>query len=525
MAHEVTATKYRPQSFETLEGQEFVTAALKNSLENKTIANAFLLSGPRGVGKTTTARLLAKGLNCEKGPTGTPCNKCQFCISITAGNNGDVIEIDGASNTSINDIKIIQEEIQYPPVTSRYKVYIIDEVHMLSRNAFNALLKTIEEPPEKVVFIFATTEINEVPATIKSRCQQFNLRLIPSELIYKNLELVLKDKQISYDPEAIKWIASEGNGSMRDSYTLLDQIISFCSNEITLKKIQNKLGIAGEEKISLLVESIIEKNIGSIFSNLNHILENGISSEQLLIELIKYFRNLLLIKSNISLKKEIDFDPVFYSDTILSLFTTDDIENIIEISFLTYEKARYSIDFKTELEIFLLKISKYKDFIRPKQILRQLASLQDSLTNKSNISIEKKKFDLIPNTVNQKSIPTENKTHSKQKIILEADKSDLLKTLIEILVDKDFELHKAIQNVILIEEDGFTITLHLNREMFYDLIQKNIQLLTKEINILLGHSFVIKAKLNQELESKTKKNNSIINKESIVSIFNGIEIN
>ena len=292
-----------------------------------------------------------------------------------------------------------------------------------------------------------------------------------------------------------------------------------------LKKIQNKLGIAGEEKISLLVESIIEKNIGSIFSNLNHILENGISSEQLLIELIKYFRNLLLIKSNISLKKEIDFDPVFYSDTILSLFTTDDIENIIEISFLTYEKARYSIDFKTELEIFLLKISKYKDFIRPKQILRQLASLQDSLTNKSNISIEKKKFDLIPNTVNQKSIPTENKTHSKQKIILEADKSDLLKTLIEILVDKDFELHKAIQNVILIEEDGFTITLHLNREMFYDLIQKNIQLLTKEINILLGHSFVIKAKLNQELESKTKKNNSIINKESIVSIFNGIEIN
>lgn len=522
MAHEVTATKYRPQSFESLEGQEFVSSALKNSLKNKTIANAFLLSGPRGVGKTTTARILAKGLNCIDGPTGTPCNKCEFCISITSGNNSDVIEIDGASNTSINDVKVIQEEIQYPPVISRYKVYIIDEVHMLSKSAFNALLKTIEEPPERVVFIFATTEINEVPATIKSRCQQFNLRLIPSEIIFKNLEKVLKDKNINYEAEAVRWVAGEGNGSMRDAYTLLDQIISFCDNNITLKKIQNKLGIAGEEKIAILIESILEKNVNNIFTNFTHILDGGISPEQFLIELIKYFRNLLLIKSNLSLKKEINFDPIHYPENIVSKFEMEDIENILEISFNTYEKSRYSVDFKTELELLLLKISKFKDFIRPKQILRQLASLQDSILNNCNVIIEEKKKFETPIAAVQ---PQKAKAVITEKMSLEPEKSDILKTLKEILSESDFELFKALENIALIEEEGHNITLHFTREMFYDIAEKNINILKREIDALLGNSFSIKLKLNTGLMKNEKKSNAVVNKDNIISIFNGIEIN
>ena len=300
MAHTATATEYRPQNFSSLVGQDFVSTAIKNSLNSHKIANAFLLSGPRGVGKTTTARLIAKGLNCIHGPTGEPCNECPQCISIKEGTNSDVIEIDGASNTSINNIKTIQEEIQYLPAAAKYKIYIIDEVHMLSKSAFNALLKTIEEPPEHVVFIFATTELNEVPATIKSRCQQFNLRLIPTSIIENNIKRILTDKNIAFDDDGVKWIAKEGKGSLRDAYTLLDQIISFCGNEITLEKIQSKLGLAGKEQISQLVSSILNEQIMDIHIKLETLISSGCRIEQILADIISFFRDLLLLKSQIS---------------------------------------------------------------------------------------------------------------------------------------------------------------------------------------------------------------------------------
>ena len=187
MAYEVTATRRRPQNFESLVGQEFVAETLKNSIQSGKIAHAYLFSGPRGCGKTSTARILARALNCEKGPTVSPCGQCPACREIAAGSSLDVIEIDGASNTSVNDIRQIKDEVLFPPNSCRYKIYIIDEVHMLSTSAFNALLKTIEEPPPYVIFIFATTELQKVPATIKSRCQQFNFRLVPVEKVKEQL--------------------------------------------------------------------------------------------------------------------------------------------------------------------------------------------------------------------------------------------------------------------------------------------------------------------------------------------------
>ena len=202
-AYEVTATRKRPQDFERLVGQDFVVSTLENAIKAGRIAHAYLFSGPRGVGKTSSARLLAKALNCEKGPTPHPCCECSSCVSIAQGKAVDVIEIDGASNTSVNDIRAIKEEVMYPPQSSRYKIYIIDEVHMLSTSAFNALLKTIEEPPEYIIFIFATTELQKVPATIRSRCQQFRFHLISQELIMKCLRSAADDLGIEADEDRI----------------------------------------------------------------------------------------------------------------------------------------------------------------------------------------------------------------------------------------------------------------------------------------------------------------------------------
>ena len=248
--YEVTATRKRPQDFDRLVGQDFVVSTLENAIKENRIAHAYLFSGPRGVGKTSSARLLAKALNCEKGMSAHPCGECESCRAIAKGSSVDVIEIDGASNTSVNDIRAIKEEIMFPPQSSRYKIYIIDEVHMLSTSAFNALLKTIEEPPEYIIFIFATTELQKVPATIRSRCQQFRFQLISQDLIMKCLASAAEDIGIKADEDALFWIAKEATGSMRDAYTLFDQVAAFSGDHITLQKIREKLAIAGFSAIS-----------------------------------------------------------------------------------------------------------------------------------------------------------------------------------------------------------------------------------------------------------------------------------
>ncbi|MDX9809881.1 MAG: DNA polymerase III subunit gamma/tau, partial [Sphaerochaetaceae bacterium] len=207
--YEVTATRKRPQVFDSLVGQDFVVSTIKNAIEAGKIAHAYLFSGPRGVGKTSSARILAKMLNCVHGPTSTPCQICSNCIEIAQGNSLDVIEIDGASNTSVNDVRVIRDEVLFPPQSGRYKIYIIDEVHMLSNSAFNALLKTIEEPPEYVVFIFATTESQKVPPTIRSRCQQFHFQLLSLQSIKQSLSNVAKELGVTVDDDALFWIAKE----------------------------------------------------------------------------------------------------------------------------------------------------------------------------------------------------------------------------------------------------------------------------------------------------------------------------
>ena len=248
--YEVTATRKRPQTFAELVGQEFVTATLTSAISQGRIAHAYLFAGPRGVGKTSVARILARSLNCEKGPTDTPCGTCSSCHEIARGASLDVIEIDGASNTSVNDVREIRDEVLFAPNAARYKVYIIDEVHMLSNSAFNALLKTIEEPPPYIVFIFATTEVHKVPATIRSRCQQYNFRMISTGEIKEKLREAAAELGVKAEDRALIWIAKEATGSLRDAYTLLDQVVSFAEGALTLDLIREKLGVLGIDELN-----------------------------------------------------------------------------------------------------------------------------------------------------------------------------------------------------------------------------------------------------------------------------------
>ncbi|MCH5282326.1 MAG: DNA polymerase III subunit gamma/tau [Treponema sp.] len=368
MAYEVTATRRRPQKFEDLVGQEFVAATLKNSIQSEKIAHAYLFSGPRGCGKTSTARIFAKALNCQKGPTPTPCGECATCREITKGSSLDVIEIDGASNTSVNDVRQIKDEVQFPPNSSRYKVYIIDEVHMLSTSAFNALLKTIEEPPEYVVFIFATTELQKVPATIKSRCQQFNFRLVAIEKIKEQLMEAANEIGIQADEEALYWIARESTGSMRDAYTLFDQVAAFSENHITYEKIRNKLGLVGTERLNALFEECAAQNVGAVQEKIGEFLQSGISVEQLITNSADYLRSLLLIKSGVTKESLLGQDAARFSQKVLSAWNSIQLERALSIFLQLYRDIRYSLSPRYEIDLAFSRICWLGEYVSPAEV-------------------------------------------------------------------------------------------------------------------------------------------------------------
>ncbi len=389
MDFEVTATRKRPQSFDDLAGQDFVVSTLKSSIESGRIAHAYLFSGPRGVGKTSAARILAKSLNCLEGPAGVPCNKCSNCLEISKGNSLDVIEIDGASNTSVNDVREIKDEVLFAPNSSRYKVYIIDEVHMLSNSAFNALLKTIEEPPPYIVFIFATTEIHKVPATIRSRCQQFNFRLVTVEVIRDLLIKVAGELSVQADDDALFWIAKEATGSMRDAYTLLDQVVSFSAGHITLEKIREKLGLVGMDDLTDLVSSMAAGESETVLAKCGDIMMNGVSVEQLIMDLAEYFRNLLFIKSGISRETVLGCGVDRFSPSARDTFSTAQLEHALSLILDLYRNVRYSLNQRFELELLLSRLSSLHEYLNSREMLGQIHSLRNELkSGKLNIAAD-----------------------------------------------------------------------------------------------------------------------------------------
>jgi DNA polymerase-3 subunit gamma/tau len=360
MEYQSLYRKWRPQTFEDIIGQGHITQTLINAISLSRISHAYIFSGPRGVGKTTTARILAKSLNCEKGPTPHPCNKCERCNRITDGYSMDVIEIDGASNRGIDDIRDLRNKVKFAPAEGKYKVYIIDEVHMLTTEAFNALLKTLEEPPSHVIFIFATTNPHKIPSTILSRCQWFNFRRISLADIVAKLDMIVKDEKLNIDNKTLNIIARSSTGSMRDAESALDQIIAYCGKDINSQSVREVLGIIEEEVFFEFTEAIIKDDTLKGIEIINRTSDLGGDASQFVKNLMRYVHNLSIAK--VCQKEILNLQGIFIEDRerLLKQSKTIKLEklfNIVDYLAEVERKMRYTRHPWILLEMLVIKFT------------------------------------------------------------------------------------------------------------------------------------------------------------------------
>jgi DNA polymerase-3 subunit gamma/tau len=381
MSYEVFARKYRPQTFDDLVGQTHVSRTLKNAVAQNRLAHAYLFVGPRGIGKTSTARILAKSLNCIKGPTVTPCGECHNCREIAAGNSLDVIEIDGASNNSVEDVRQLRENVRYAPAKGRYKIYLIDEVHMLSAAAFNALLKTLEEPPEHVKFIFATTEPQKVLATILSRCQRFDLHRIPANLIAQHLQLLAGKEKITLEPAAAHAIARGAEGGLRDAESMLDQLVAFCGEKISESDVLNVFGFTSEQTVGDLTGRILRGETADAIDLLHQQSESGKDMMRLMSDLIAYLRDLLVFKAKPdALKEDVDPDVQKSLAAHAELITTDRLLDLIDQFAAAEGRMKWAPNKKLHFEVAIIKAIQTLGQATLDEVIEKLGELRDGKT-------------------------------------------------------------------------------------------------------------------------------------------------
>ena len=534
MDFQVSARKWRPQKFSELIGQEHIVRTLSNAIELERVSHAFLFSGTRGVGKTTTARIIARVLNCEKGPTIDPCGVCTFCTEITAGNCIDVQEIDGASNNGVQEVRDLIDNVQYATSAARYKVYIIDEVHMLSKSAFNALLKTLEEPPPRVIFIFATTELIKIPETILSRCQCFEFKPLSQPQITQQLELICEQENIEIEKRGLEDISKIGAGSMRDAQSLLDQVIAYSGRKVNSESVEAVLGIVGGNTLETFVDKLIDRQPAALVSLIQEIVRQGKDLGLFCRSLMEYLRNLLIVK--ISKEPEGLLNSHTYSLEILKKqaenFQADELQVMFAILTRAEMEMKRSSLSQMVFEMALLRLIETRPFQKIDELINKINQSENSNIQSLSVQSESSNSQEIfpappvaPNTI------SESKPFSWKQIKQQVSRTKpffehyLEKCQVPVLNEK--EIH-------LVFHDKFT----------FDLVEtpENIQFLKETAKTVCGHDVDIKLILdtsqppatgagaekkktvdNEETETGKQKSESEIIQDAL-DIFGGVVV-
>jgi DNA polymerase-3 subunit gamma/tau len=547
MTYLVMARKYRPQKFEEVVGQSHVTTTLSNAIKANRISHAYLFAGPKGTGKTTVARILAKALNCKDGPTPWPCGECDSCNEIAIGRSLDVIEIDGASNNSVDDVRALRENIRYVPSKGKYKIYIIDEVHMLSDSAFNALLKTLEEPPAHAIFIFATTEPHKVPQTVLSRCQRFDFRRIPTSDLVKTIQTVAQKEKLEIDQDASYILARRADGSLRDILSLLDQVIAFggeaeeasSQRRVTKELVAQTLGLVDQEKLFEITDAISQKDAPRGLSILNQLIDSGIDLPEFVNSLLQHFRDLLVSKLGQDSNTLFDLSDTYidrYKEKAKDFSETDVLRMIKVVADLNLTLKR-ATDPRIFLELALMKLLKMESTVSLEDVLKKLDQLQTC--QKEDLNLTNSPLESESQSSSHKSLIPEDSVTPKEKREFISDSTDhggrtrltdsldtaeKEKISLQGLKDRWDEILGNIKKtklslwslvkdgeIVSLEDDVITIEFR-NGGTFHKKQaerKENLNLIQKAAEEVYGHSFKLKFELNPDkMISSGGSNNS-----------------
>ena len=511
MSYEVFARKYRPQTFDDLVGQAHVSRTLKNAVAQNRLAHAYLFVGPRGVGKTSTARILAKSLNCVKGPTVTPCGECDNCREIAAGNSLDVIEIDGASNNSVEDVRQLRENVRYAPAKGRYKIYLIDEVHMLSPAAFNALLKTLEEPPEHVKFIFATTEPQKVLPTILSRCQRFDLHRIAANLIAKHLQFIAGKENITLEPAAAHAIARGAEGGLRDAESMLDQLVAFCGEKISENDVLDVFGFTSEQTVVDLTGRILRGETPDGIDLLHQQSEAGKDMMRLMSDLIAYLRDLLVFKAKPdALKEDVEADVQTSLAAQAELVTTDRLLELVDQFAAAEGRMKWVPNKKLHFEVAIIKAIQSLGQATLDEVIEKLSQLRDGKSvaagaDRGGEPSQARKAAVTDSENISRAGSGDNKS-APRVAETSTDANELWqKALIKIPSQKAFVRNSAAAaHVLGIEGRNFQLGFAPGDKAMMDILgtQANRKFLETLLHEITGTDWSVKLAVNEELPSR-----------------------
>ncbi len=499
MSYIVLARKYRPQNFEEVYAQDHVTKTLRNAIDSDRIAHAYLFTGSRGVGKTSLARIMAKSLNCKEGPTSNPCNVCENCHEITDGISPDVIEIDGASNTGVDDIRDLQKELMYTASKSKYKIYIIDEVHMLSKSAFNALLKTLEEPPQNVIFIFATTEPHKLPPTIISRCQRYDFKRIPIDSIVARLQDIVEKEKITISEESLFIIARKAEGGMRDALSLMDQVISTGTDNITTEQVLSVFGVLSSEVYLEILSFLKKKQSTAVIKTIHQIFERGNDVQEFLNGLLETMRSILLIKVGIVLP-EIPANLINRYKQLAADYSEDDLMYLISYLIKLKNDIKTSSTPMLLVEMVFIKLARLAEM----HSIEELISNTDKITAIPQVSQAthaeykdvKKEIRHISTDIVKETII--NDVHKEKEKFSDLTKEMLEKEwpkIVSMISKKHSVMSAYLKQAEVYDIKHNLITITVNSTLARDMLKKNQSVLEKVFSDYLDKEIQVTYKL------------------------------